>query len=155
MAFVCSLYLRELKTLIEDTLTNTMTNREKSLLRRILIVRFLVNVYKVYFSEGFFAVLQRIFGYIFKLIWRKFDHESSTIFNDVPKLMTACGLYISLKYFGLPISLLIFAIFLLVDMVVKSIGWVTLKILNNTGMITQSNRLNRNESLKFKKIISS
>ena len=118
-------------------------------------MRFSVNVYKVYFGEGLLPVIRKIFGYLYELVMKKFDGESSTIFNDVSKLMTLCGLYISITYFGLPFSFLIFAIFLLVDMVVKLIGWITLIILNHTGMITQSNSIDLKESLRFKKIKAS
>ena len=135
LAFVFWLYLRDLKILVEETLTNSICNSKWSPLRRILVVRFVINVYKAYTKDGCTFVLCEIFIYLKSLVVNKFDSKSSTFFSDVPKILTICGIYISLRYVRGPYSLLIFAFFLLVDMVFKFIMWVILKMLEGFGLI--------------------
>jgi hypothetical protein len=53
MALVCSSYLREVKVMVEESIINF---EDKSLLRRILIVRFLVTVYNTYRRNGFKSI---------------------------------------------------------------------------------------------------
>ena len=69
------------------------------------------------------------------LVVNNFDSKSSTFFSEIPKIMTICEIYISLRYVGGPYSLLIFAIFLLIDLVFKFIMWVILNMLEGFGLI--------------------
>ena len=52
LAFVCSLYLRDLKFVIEKILSDNINDPNKSLINRIILVRFFVNIYKIYNSNG-------------------------------------------------------------------------------------------------------
>jgi hypothetical protein len=87
LALVCSLYLRDLKSLIESVLFKNINDPNRSLLRKIYIVRFFIRLYKTYTTKGFISVLYESFNYIINLIFLKIDSKSSTLFNDVPKIM--------------------------------------------------------------------
>ena len=143
LAFVFSLYLRDLKALVEKTLANTIGWSDKSLLRKILIVRFIINVCKAYRKVGIKYVFTEILLYLKNLIFDKFDSNSKSFFSDVPKIMTIWGVYILLRYVGGPYSLLIFAIFLLVDLVLKFLIWSIRNIFKCIGFIKGEENYNR------------
>lgn len=154
LAFVVSLYLRDLKILVEEMIISNFKDEEKSLLRRILVVRFVANVIDTYKKHGVTSVLLRILKYMFGLAVDKYDSSSSTLFNDVPKLMVICLLYVLIKYAGVPNTLLVFSIFLCIDMIFKSIGWLFLHIFNSFGWIVKSDSLSTKESKNFRSAIS-
>jgi hypothetical protein len=85
----------------------------------------------------------------------KFSSSSTTLFNDVPKIMSICLLYISIKYCGLYTTMLIFITFLLADMAFKILAWVAVKMINNFGWIVQAGKANKKEKKKFRGAVSS
>lgn len=68
VAFIFSLYLRDLKILIENSITDSVMNTEKSLVRRIFIVRWVVNVYSTYKKAGVLSVIKKTFEYLVSFI---------------------------------------------------------------------------------------
>ena len=60
----------------------------KSFLRRIFVFRFIINVCKIYNNEGAMKVIQRICEYLFSFVTDKYSSESSTVYNDIPKILT-------------------------------------------------------------------
>jgi hypothetical protein len=85
----------------------------------------------------------------------KFSSSSTTLFNDVPKIMSICLLYISIKYCGLYITMLLFITFLLADMAFKILAWLAVKMINNFGWIVQAGKANKKEKKKFRGAVSS
>ncbi|CAI2358954.1 unnamed protein product [Moneuplotes crassus] len=124
LAFVTSLYLRDVKLTIQKSISQNLASNEKSLLMKILMVRFIMSTYKNYKIGGLKGILSEICAYIFNFVTSNFDRRSSTLFNDVPKIMTICALYILLRYFGIKVTLLIFIIFLGIDLALKSLAWL-------------------------------
>jgi predicted PurR-regulated permease PerM len=118
-------------------LFKNINDPNRSLLRKIYIVRFFIRLYKTYTTKGFISVLYESFNYIINLIFLKIDSKSSTLFNDVPKIMAIWGIYISYCYIGGKNSILIFGLFLGIDFAYKFIIWVIIKIFNKTNMLIE------------------
>lgn len=70
-----------------------------------------------------------------------------------------CIIYIGLKFLGWEISLIIFGVFLVIDVVVKSIGWLIVILLNIFGFIvkfnSKSKKIDESNEIKLTKSLSS